>query len=541
MSNRVENITIVGGGTAGWLAASILNAALNRRNDGPDVNITLIESPVIPTVGVGEATTISMAVTLEHLKVDEKDFIKRCNGSFKGAVKFVNWNVDKEGNPITFYHPFEAPGYLYGLHLAYYHNKYAKRGGQPSFVHSVVPSLTVLEQLKAPRAFDSKDYRGFIPYAYHMDASLLAKFLTEYATNLGVKHIRDDVDEVRLDERGFVSSLKLREHGDHAVEFVIDCTGFKGLIIKETMEEPFLPYGEWLFCDRALAVQIPHEEEGKLEPYTTSTGLGAGWAWNVPLYTRLGTGYVFSSKFRTDEEAIDEFLDHLGLTGKDAEPRVVPMRIGRSRRSWVKNCLAIGLAGGFIEPLESTSIHLTQMAIRWFVDHFPDKRISPPLINAYNNLLTKLYDDIRDFIAMHYCTSNREDTEFWKAARSEVAFPDTLVEKLELWKHKMPGQLESGERHSMFENWNYICVLAGKGYFDGITYPLEGAISDEDYLNYHRKAMAARNELMQRAPDHYELLSRIRSQDYPTWYNPDVSFAAEAAAGADAATNLAIV
>ena len=542
MSNRVESITIVGGGSAGWLAASILSAALNRRNDGPDVDITLIESPSIPTVGVGEATTFSMEVTLDQLKIDEKDFIKRCDGSFKGAVRFVDWNVDGNGDGTTFYHPFEAPGYLHGYHIAYYYNKYAKRGGQPSFIHSVVPSLAMIEQLKAPRALDSRDYRGFIPYAYHMDAKLLADFLTDYATSLGVTHIVDDVDEVRLDERGFVSSLKLREHGEHPIEFVIDCTGFRSLIIKEALGEPFIPYGDWLLCDRALALRIPHPEEGKIAPFTTSQALGAGWAWNVPLYTRLGTGYVFSSQFRTDDEAIDEFLAHLGLSEKDAEPKVVPMRIGRSRRSWVKNCLALGLAGGFIEPLESTSLHFTQMAIRWFVDHFPDKEVSPALSGAYNRLMSNLYEEIRDFITMHYYTSNRTDTAFWKAAREDVKVPDTLIEKLELWKHKMPGIMDTNEPYSMFENWNYICILAGKGYFDGRTYPLEGAISDQDYLDYRKLVMTIRNDLLKRAPDHYELLTRIRNEDYATWYNPDVSFVtgAEFAPEAKAAASSAI-
>ncbi len=525
MTNHVENITIVGGGTAGWLAASILHAALNGRNEGPGINITLIESPSIPTVGVGEATTVSMGVTLGLLKVDEKDFIKRCNGSFKGAVKFSNWDHDKDGNPTTFFHPFEAPGYLYGMHLAYYYNKVAKKGGQPSFVHSVVPSLAMIEQFKAPRTFDAKDFNGgAIPYAYHMDATLVAAYLGEYAAGLGIKHIRDDVDAVNLDERGWVKSLSLREGGEHPIEFVIDCTGFRGLIINETLKEPFLPYGDWLLCDRALALQIPHAEDGRIAPYTSSTGLDSGWMWNVPLYTRLGTGYVFSSQFATDQEATDEYLAHLGLTDSGLEPKVLPMRIGRSRRNWVNNCLAIGLAGGFIEPLESTSIHFTQMAIRWFIDHFPDKAMSPALADAYNKLTTNLYEDIRDFITMHYLTSNRTDTPFWLASRNDVKVSDSLCERLDLWKHKIPSALDINERYTMFENWNYICILAGKGYFDDITYPLEGAVSESDYQDHCRRVMTRRNRLLETMPDHHALLTEIRSKDYATWYNPKSRF-----------------
>lgn len=520
MSNRVQHVTIVGGGTAGWLAAGILHAGLNRRGDGPDVRITVIESPNIPTVGVGEATTISMNMTLNQLGLDERDFIKQCNGSFKCAVKFSNWNHDAEGRPISFWHPFSRQGYLHGYNSVYHFLKAAKAGGQTDFGDAMFPSLAAIKDSRAPRGSAGPDYDGLFPYAYHMDASLFAQYMTMYATNLGVEHVRDDVTEVNLDERGFVKSLTLKEHGDWPIELVLDCTGFKGLIIRGALGEPFQPYGEELLCDKALAVQIPYGAGEKIESYTTSTGLNAGWSWRVPLYTRLGTGYVFSSAFATDEEAITEFRAYLGLGPDHPDPRVIPMRIGRSRRSWVKNCIAVGLSGGFIEPLESTSIHFSQMALRWILEFFPGTDMNPVLAEHYNKVTHNLYEDIRDFIVLHYATSNRTDSPFWIEARRPERIPESLRSRLELWKQKLPGALECNNPYSLFESWNFIDVLVGKGFYDGVDLPAEEAVSVDDFAEAVRNMAQTRADILRQAPDHREVLDQIRAGDYRPWYNP---------------------
>ena len=520
MSNRVQHVTIVGGGTAGWLAAAILNAGLNRRGEEEDVRITVIQSPNIPTVGVGEATTISMSLTLNQLGLDERDFLKQCNGSFKCAVKFSNWNHDANGDPLTFWHPFSRQGYLFGYNATYHYNKARKQGPQPPFGEAAFPAIPAIKNCQAPRTYDSKDYEGLFPYAYHMDAALFANYMTMYATNTGVEHVRDDVMSVNLDERGYVKSLTLKERGEWPIELVIDCTGFKGLIIKEALGEPFEPYAQHLLCDKALAVQIPYGESDKIESYTTSTGMNAGWSWRVPLYSRLGTGYVFSSAFATDDEAISEFRQYLNLPEDHPDPRVIPMRIGRSRRSWVKNCVAVGLAGGFIEPLESTSIHFTQMALRWLLEYFPDRAITPAFSEHYNKVTLRLYDEIRDFIVFHYATSNRTDTPFWLAAREEQRIPESLRSKLELWKVKLPGALECNNPFSLFESWNYIDVLMGKGWYDDVEFPSEAAISVDDYLKAAEGMKEQSRRISSTAPDHRELLTQIRANDYRPWYNP---------------------
>lgn len=525
---RLTHITIVGGGSAGWLAAALLVGALNRRNDGPDMHITLIESPTVPIVGVGEATTISTLVTFAQLRIDERDFLKKCDGSFKSAVRFRSWDTGPDGAPGDYYHPFDGAETLHGLDVAYHYHRRMRRGvAQPSLAHvtSVLPWL--MDERRAPRTADDPHYSGLGSYSFHLDATRLGGYLRGYCTALGVENIRDDVVDLTRDERGFVTSLTLKRHGDFPVQFVIDCSGFQGLILRRAMDEPFLPYGDHLLCDRAIAMPVEHPPGAPLEPYTTSTALSAGWSWRVPLYSRAGTGYVFSSRFATDEQAVDEFVRFIGPAGHLAEPRVICMNIGRLRRSWVKNCVAVGLSGGFVEPLESTSIHLIQVAVRWLIDHLPDRRMSQPLVDHYNRLMTEMYEDIRDFIAMHYAVSNRPGP-FWEAARREAVVPDRVKDHLALWKHKLPSPLDISTTNPLFTSWSYIYVLSGKHYFDDVDFPIDCAISDADYDEFLAEMERGRRQVMARAPDHRALLDRIHAEPGTPWYEPEAAAAPQA-------------
>ncbi len=521
MNEPITHFTIVGGGSAGWLTASLLVASLNRRNDGPDTAITLIESPRVPIVGVGEATTTSSYFTFGQLRLDELDMLKFCDASFKGAVRFRGWDVRPDGSVSDYYHPFDAPEPIFGILPAYhYHRRVAAGAKLPPFAHcmSLLPAL--MDQARAPRVLEDGPYEGLSNYSYHLDAARLGAYLEEYCTSLGVEHIRDDVTQVRRDERGFVTELELERGGVHKVQFIIDCSGFRGLILRQAMGETFIPYGDHLLCDRALAVQLPHRAGAPLDSYTTSTALGAGWAWNVPLHSRRGTGYVFSSAFRDDDEAIAEFKQYLGPDGRDAEPRVIPMQIGRLKRGWVKNCLAVGLSAGFVEPLESTSIHLIQVAIRRFLEHLPDQGCAPALIDRYNALTTQMYEDIRDFIAMHYAVSNRPGA-FWETARSEAVVPDRVRERLALWRHKLPGPLDIDVLNPLFTEWSYLYVLFGKGFFDGASLALEAGISDQDFDRFLAEMSAQQNAALARAPDHRALMDRIHSTETAAWYRPE--------------------
>lgn len=521
MDNRINHFTVVGGGSAGWMTAGLMAATLNRRGDGPDVKITLIESPNIPIIGVGEATTLSTFVAFGQMHLDEFDFLKYCDASFKSAVRFKGWDKFPDGSTSDYYHPFDSPPYIWGLAPAIHYHRRAKQGiAQPSFAHCMSGLPAMMDANRAPRNFESDFFEAIGSYSYHLDATLLGEYLKEYCTALGVTYLSDDVVDVTLDDRGFVEALELKEHGTHAVEFVIDCSGFRSLILRQALGEPFVPYGDHLLCDRALAAQVPHRPGAPLEPYTTSTALEAGWAWNVPLYSRRGTGYVFSSQFRSDDEAIKEFLGHLGEDGKDAEPRVIPLNIGRTERSWVKNCLAVGLSSGFIEPLESTSIHLIQVAIRRFLDHLPDRDCSPVLVDRFNHLNREMYEDIRDFIAMHYAVSNL-DTAFWQAARADAAVPERVRTRLELWRHKVPSSLDVDIQNPLFSEWSFMYVLFGKRFFDGVDFPIESAVADADYEEFQEDIRRGQLELLSTTPDHRALLDQIHARQASAWYRPE--------------------
>ncbi len=361
MGKPITNITIVGGGTAGWITAALLNKRLQSGpTANPDVKITLIEAPDVPRIGVGEATVPTLKGTLKTLGISEAEFMQRTEATFKLGIWFKNWNKDDDGKFVEFVHPFTGGLTAYGFNPGYSFKTHGIPGknevSDQDFVRVISHTRDAMEAGRGPRALNGPAFGGALQYAYHLDATKLATFFEEVAIARGVKYVRDKVVKVNKNKRGFISSLKLKEHGDWPVELVIDCSGFKGLLINEAMKEPFVSYSDYLINDRAIPIQVDHDEPKTLNPMTTSTAMEAGWAWNIPLQTRVGTGYVFSSAFKKDDEAIEEFQKFLGPVGKKTEPRVLKMRIGHTRNSWVKNCVAIGLSSGFIEPLESTAI-----------------------------------------------------------------------------------------------------------------------------------------------------------------------------------------
>ncbi len=349
-------------------------------------------------------------------------------------------------------------------------------------------------------------------YAYHLDAGLFAGYLQEIGTERGVEHILDDVDGVERTETGLIAALQLREYGRRPVDLVIDCSGFRGLIIQQALEEPFIPYDRYLMNDRAIPVQIPHEDPTRLPPCTRSTALEAGWSWRVPLFSRFGTGYVFSSAFKTDQQAIDEYLAHLGPVAAGAEPRIIKMRVGRSRRSWVGNCVAVGLSSGFIEPLESTAIYIIDTSVRLLLSNLPDRDFDPALQDRFNKRLEAFYDEVRDFVAMHYITAKRRDTPYWQAAANDLAIPDRLKDKLERWKTVLPGP-DDFEQTYLFGFWSYLIVLFGKGWFEGRHLALQDNATEEAWREFCRWMEGEKAKLCAALPDHYALVRHIRGEE----------------------------
>ncbi len=519
MGKPISKITIVGGGTSGWITACFLARSFGAQVKRGEMMITLIESKKIGIIGVGESTARPITDLLRFIGINEKEFVTRCDATFKLGGWFDGWDNDANGNPISWVNPFFTQSEIEGMNPGYMFARFGMHPGGDHIKEDYSEAMSVCPEVirahRGPRPLDGQEFQAFVPYSYHMNAVELAKILMEHGTgNLGVQHIYDDVTDVRMDERGFVKELELEEKGVHPIEFIIDGTGFASVIIGKKMGEPFIPYDNYLLNDRAAVAQIPHQDPTRIEPTSKAIAMRAGWSFRVPLFNRVGAGYVFSSKFLSDDEAIAEFLEHAGPIAKDAEPKVIRMRIGKTRRSRVKNCLALGLSSGFVEPLEATAIYSVQLALMWLVRYFPDTDFEPSVEKRYNELIDGLYSEIVDFIVMTFHLSNRTDTDYWRVVREDMEIPDSLQANLDLWRHTMPDKLDL-PNSTFFTPNSYRSALMGKRFYKGRSYPQSAMVDDgfwEAFINARRQRS---QEFLAKLPDHYTLLRRIRGEDQP--------------------------
>lgn len=516
MGQPITKIAIVGGGTAGWIVAAYLNHRLQWGITArPDVHLTVVESPNTPTIGVGEATTPMLRATLRALDISEDEFILRTDATLKLGTRFKHWQSEDPRIDDSFGHPFTGGGTLHGRNPGYSFIHYGLPGrpAMPgsAFLGTISHSFDVIEAAKAPRRLDGPEFHGEVRYAYHLDAGKFATFLKEICLARGVTYRADEVLEAKRDARGHITDLQLEKSGALPVELVIDCTGFQGIVINRILKEPFVSYADYLPNDRALAVQVERPESNRIEPVTVSTALRAGWCWRVPLYSRDGTGYVYSSAFSSDSAAEDELASHLAGATQLTTPRMLKMRIGRSQRSWVGNCIAIGLSSGFLEPLESTGILSIELASRCLLQNFPTTEFEDSLRNQFNGAMARAYDEIRDFISLHFSLNGRHDSPYWQAARHEAKISDNLSELRELWKHTMPSAWDPRTR-LIFGNWSIQCILFGKDFYrDAGIHSIEIVHSDI-WRRYCAHISAARRSLLSRLPDHLALVEAIRAR-----------------------------
>lgn len=517
MPDAVKNVCIVGGGTAGWLSALLLEHNHGVRRNGPDgVNITLVESPDRPTVGVGEATVPSMPMLLHGCGISEGEFFKECNATFKLGVMFNGWNVDNDQNPINYLNPFGPIARINNIRAAEYFLKFGGYGLE--YIQTVTASLDLISKHKAPRPLKIGDYANSARYAYHMDAGLFAQFLKKKCLDRGIRYIQDNVVGVGRNDTGDIKELKLEASGEESVDFVIDCTGFGGEIISKILREPFDDYSKYLANDRAIALQVPHQDDAKIQPTTKSTALSNGWSWHVPLRNRVGTGYVYSSSHVTDEQAAEEFLAHLGRQNEADQLRVIPIRVGRSRNAWVHNCVAIGLSGGFIEPLESTAIHMIEKSVRWLSLNWPQNSDSAPLRDQYNALTDRMYNEVRDFICLHYALGNRTDSQYWIDAREQLQVPDSLAQNLEIWKRRLPMPEDIGY-HSLFSDETYATVLLGKqSYQSGFgagSFAIPKTLNEGQWKQYLQHMRLEVDQIVGQNASHNMIIRELRNEFLP--------------------------
>lgn len=445
----LRSVIILGGGTAGWMAA----AALARVLDGSQCAITLLESSLIGTVGVGEATIPSLPAFHALLGIEERSLLAATRATFKLGIQFRDWRAIG----TTFLHPFGpyALDATHELFQAYWLKR--KEEGQPSPLEewSVTGLAARLGRFGVPPPNDSSALRH-LSYAYHLDATLYASFLRTYAEKRGVRRIEGEAIGVTIDRTGRVESLRLRDGRSVGGDFFIDCSGFQALAIAKALQTDYIDWSHWLPCDRAIALQC--ESAGEPAPITQSTARPCGWQWRIPLQHRVGNGYVYSSAHLSDDEAGAALAASLEGAPR-SDPRLLRFKAGRRDRVWVGNCLALGLAAGFLEPLESTGIHLVQTGLARLFAHFPDRDFDPVISAEYNRLTALEYERVRDFLILHYAASQREDSPFWRDCRA-IILPETLTYKRDLFAKTGRIVMLDGET---FQPGSWLAIYTGLG------------------------------------------------------------------------------
>jgi tryptophan halogenase len=485
---RIRQIAIVGGGTAGWMAASVLARALPSSG----CSITVIESPEIGTVGVGEATIPPIIDLLRFLNINEADFIRHTRSTFKLGIKFHDWHRIGE----SYWHPFGTFGAPLNRRPFFHAWHRARADGMaPRFNDfSLCAALGDAGKFRFPDPAAQSPAAG-LRYALHFDAGLVAKYLRAYAEKLGVVCVARTVAEATQRADGLLDELIFTDGSRLRAELFLDCSGFRGLLIEQTLKTGYVDWSDNLPCDRAVA--IPTELASPRTPYTQASARSAGWRWRIPLQHRAGNGYVYSSAHIGDQQALEDLL-HEVREKTLAEPRYLRFLAGRRKLFWNRNCIALGLASGFLEPLESTSIHLVMSALYKLLEHFPDLSFAAANIDSYNRELIEEMETIRDFIILHYCLTMRDDTPFWSYCRT-MRLPDSLSQRIELYRRV--GRIRPQPRE-LFTDMSWFYIFEGMGVIPEQYDPLVQIVSAaqlRDLLGTLAQSVAA---LTAAAPSH---------------------------------------
>ena len=465
MNDSVSKIVIVGGGSAGWLTAGLLASELRGDTRAP-VDVTLVESPDVGTIGVGEGTWPTMRATLKKIGISEIEFLMRCTASFKQGTQFLGWTTGAADD--RYYHPFSAPAGYGELNVVPH---WQEHRDQVSFVDAVGLQGRVCDRNLAPKQLATPEYAFVVNYGYHLDAGKFAALLQEHCTGrLGVRHVLDHVTRVNGEPDGDIVSVSTARNGDLVGDLFIDCTGLKALLLGEHYRVPFVSRASVLFNDSALALQVPHAKpDGPIASQTNSTAQPAGWVWDIALQSRRGVGYTYSSAHTSDEEAqrvLREYVAASGFAGTaDLEPRKIGFESGHRKTFWYRNCVAVGMSAGFLEPLEASALVMIELAGQMISEEFPANRRTMDIVaRHYNEVFSYRWDRIIDFLKLHYVLSKREDSAFWKDNRLPETIPDSLAEHLELWRHRAPWLRDFAHQDEVFSAASYQYVLYGMGF-----------------------------------------------------------------------------
>ena len=515
--NPIKKIVIVGGGTAGWMTAARIAAEHSNSQSSNKVEITLVESPDIKPIAVGEGTWPSMRNTLLKIGVSETEFFRECDVSFKQGAKFAKW-VTGENNDF-YYHPLVLPQGFLRQNLAPYWQEVAEN---VSFSNAVCYQEKLCENGLAPKDLNTPEYAIVANYAYHLNSAKFSEFLKRHAIEkLSVKHILANVTKVNSLENGDIKSVSTDNGGEIYGDLFVDCTGFKSLLIGEHFNVPFISKKDVLFIDSALAVQAPYEtDDSPIASHTISTAQDAGWIWDIGLPTRKGIGHVFCSDYTSKERAQDQLLAYLkediGDLAEELSVREIKINPGHREKFWVNNCVAVGLSAGFLEPLEASALVLVELSAAMISEQLPANRETMDVVaKRFNNKFLYRWDRIIDFLKLHYILNQRNDNDFWIDNRKSETIPESLQELMSFWKYHFPWHSDFTQTDEVFPSASYQYVLYGMGFkTQGLDYDRASFNRSNAIREMEANALTSK-KYVKHLPKNRDLINHILANGMP--------------------------
>jgi tryptophan halogenase len=509
-TDAVRTVVVVGGGSAGWIAAARLAAKSARGTD--DVTVKLVESARIPTIGVGEGTWPTMRNTLAKIGIGETEFLRCCDAAFKQGARFVGW---KDGSARdAYYHPLNPPAGAADVNLSPYWQQVAAATPDRDFADWADFQQALCDAGLAPKTITAPEYGGVANYAYHLDAGKFATLLRDHAVGrLGVEHVIGDVAEVAMADNGDIAALVLADGRRVEGDLFVDCTGFAALLIGKTYGVPFRRCNDVLFADRAIAMQVPYpDEDTPITSHTVSTAQAAGWIWDIGLWARRGTGYVYSSAHIDDDAAEAALRAYVGPQAEQLSTRRITIEAGHRERFWQNNCVAVGLSAGFLEPLEASALMLVEASMDAIADRLPRTRSAmDTAARQFNESFQHHWERIIEFLKLHYAITKRTDTAFWRDNAARESIPDSLLERLDLWREHPPAPQDFAHAREVFSWPSYQYVLHGMG-FETRYSPVAAASADAALARrWVGRIERLRADAVAQMPSHRELLRSIRA------------------------------
>ncbi len=515
MHKPLKKIVIVGGGSAGWLTAGII-AAEHATSENFGLEITLVESATVAPIGVGEGTWPSMRSTLKKMGISETEFLIECDASFKQGSKFTNWMTNTNEH---YYHPFTMPNGFNDINLAPYWQPFSDK---ISFADAVCEQSHLGTHNLAPKQITTAEYSFAVNYGYHLDAGKFGQFLQKHCTiKLGVKHVIDHVIKINASTTGDIESITTAQNGDISGDLFIDCTGTASILLAKHYKIPFISKKHILFNDSALAVHVPYEsEEYPIASFTSSTAQTSGWIWDIGIPSRRGVGYTYSSAHISDTRAEEELRNHIiPLMGKKSADaamiRKIGLNPGHREKFWHKNCVAVGMAAGFIEPLEASALALIELSAKMISEQLPVNRQTMDIVaKRFNEKFLHRWENIVDFLKLHYVLSKRTDSDYWCDNRNETQLPEKLQEQLALWQYQTPYKYDAIHTEEMFPPASFQFVLYGMGFMTQTPHKkrIDQSSKAESLFNDN---VQKTKQLLSSLPTNRELINKIKKYGLP--------------------------